>query len=299
MSSRLKSQIIQTLVYSDIFNYPLTINQIYKFLIGSNEITKDKISKEIKKIKSVSNLKEFFFLKGRENIVYQRIEREKESKKKLLLAKKAASCLSVIPKILLIGLSGNLAMNNAKKDDDIDFFIITEKDSIWLARFLSIWTLDVLGLRRKRIDKKVSNKICLNMFVDEDALNFNSRNHDLYTAHEITQMVPLFERKNMYKRFLHMNKWVVKYLPNSLNIQKLNRELSGNKIYKSRQHINILLLNYLVIFLEFFTKKIQLWYMRKHKTTEIITDKFLAFHPFNHKDRILKIYKRRIRDLET
>lgn len=289
-----KKSIIRTIIYADIFNYPLTIDEIYKYLITNKSITKAQIYKEIQKIKVIDSFRKHFFLKGKKFLVQKRLKKEKESDKKLLTAKKAAFYLSFIPSVLLIGLSGNLAMKNAQKNDDIDFFIICKKGTIWISRLLAILLLKLLRLHRSYNNADIENKICLNMFIDQSALDFFSSNKNLYTAHEIVQLMPLFKRKNIYQHFLNANRWVIEYLPNSLDIQKLNREFKNNKIKSSYKYIIVPLLNCFIVFIEFSAKKIQLLIMNKHKTTETITNKFLAFHPIDHKDRVLKLYKKRL-----
>jgi len=51
------------------------------------------------------------------------------------------------------------------------------------------------------------------MFVSEPALPESER--DLFSAHEVLQMEPVFDRGNTYKKFLLANKWVKTFLPNA------------------------------------------------------------------------------------
>ena len=59
--------------------------------------------------------------------------------------------LSIFPQIKLIGLSGSISMMNAKKDDDIDLFVITAKKRLFTGRFISLFLAQIFGLRRSRV----------------------------------------------------------------------------------------------------------------------------------------------------
>ena len=86
-------------------------------------------------------------------------------------------------------------MDNADKQDDIDFFIITAKGTMWTTRLCSAFLLSAAGLRRTPNQKQVANKICLNMFMQEGDLSLPASERDLFSAHEVLQMVPLWERE--------------------------------------------------------------------------------------------------------
>src|SRR3989338_6207035 len=81
-------------------------------------------------------------------------------------AQKVAQILGKIPQVQLVGLSGSVAVANAKKSDDIDFFIITKAGNLWSGRILILIFLQILGVRRRFGEKNVANKICCNLLFD-------------------------------------------------------------------------------------------------------------------------------------
>ena len=123
--------------------------------------------------------------------------------------------MSHIPTIKFIGISGGLALENATKDDDIDLFIIVKKGTLFTTRFWILALLEWKKLRRKRGDRYPANKVCVNLLVDESRLLWSAKKRDLYIAHEIAQIKPLFERDNSYQKFMDSNIWIRKFLPNS------------------------------------------------------------------------------------
>ena len=276
----IKTAIFKTLIYSDIFDYPLTKDGIWKFLISEKLIKRKEFEKELNSLVEFETTplgcnRSFYYLLGREEIVQTRIKRLEESRIKINRAKKIISLLSFIPTVLLIGISGGLALNNADEKDDIDLFVITSKGSLWITRLFLVCLLILMGQYRGR-GKKKSQKICLNMLIDESSLELQK---NLYTAHEIVQLLPIFQRDSSYKKFVGANKWIAKFLPNAIDGIK-NQELR----IKGGQY-PLFILNYLA-------KAIQLWYMKKHKTKEIISDHMLAFHPFDYKGFVLKEYNK-------
>lgn len=296
MQSEIERSILKTLAYSDIFNYPLTEDEIWSFLINNKIIDKNLIGNYLsshvkyKNSKTVFN-KGFYCFKKNKNIVNGRIKREKESNKKLIIAKKIISILSFIPTIQLIGISGALSMNNCDKDDDIDLFVITNKNSLWITRFFLLLILQFLNKRRKRFDNKTKDKICLNLLIDESRIAFKKERHDLYTAHEIVQMIPIFEKNNMYEKFIKSNIWVKKFLANSIKYR-------ANKNYMQKNTETVFSVVLCFIFricaLERLAKHFQHWYMKNHITSETVSDHILAFHPIDQREKTLSLYNKNL-----
>ncbi len=210
----MEKAILKTLIYGDIFDYPLKTFEIHKWLIGK-KLTLRQMEKALEKLTKkgkIKSKKDYFFLKKRDGLVRIRKKREKESRRFLYKAKFITWFLKSIPWIKLIGISGGLSMENAEKKDDIDLILITSKNRIWLTRFLVIVILDLLGVRRKVNMKQVSGKLCPNILLEEDKLE--QENKDIFVAHEILQMRVLWQRDKIYSKYLSDNDWVFKFLPN-------------------------------------------------------------------------------------
>lgn len=283
--------VLKTLIYSDIFDYPLKKQEIYKYLIENKRVSEESFDKILSFKNHQIVLKDnYYCLLGRENIIKKRIQREKESKIKLQIAQTIIKRISFLPTILFIGISGALAMGNAEKKDDIDLFIITQKNTLWFTRLFLIFLLKGMGKYRKRGDKNVANKICLNMFLDENNLELPVERQNLYSAHEIVQLLPIFQRQNTYQRFLNSNKWVNKFLSNAINKKVFNS-------IKSRKYFFSPVFNFIFFFLplELLSKKIQLHFIEKHKTVETVSDKLLAFHPIDYNKQTILLYANRLK----
>lgn len=279
-----RKAILQTIVYSDIFAYPLTRDELWHFLKTKQPARKKDFVQALHHLTpTILDKNGYYFLRGRDAILNQRASREKSSKPKLIIASRIAKKLSFIPTISFIGISGSLALSQASADDDIDLFIIVNAHTVWVSRLFILSLLALSGVRRKRMARETANKICTNMILDEQALQFSPSRHDTYTAHEIVQLKPLFNRNGCYQRFLSANNWVKNFMPNAL--EQTGKEIkiektSGNWLFSIFEHI---------------IKKIQIAKINKTRTTETVTDTLLAFHPSDNRKKIMAEYEKRVR----
>lgn len=245
--------------YHNLFDYPLTFNEFIKWSCG----VKLKIKSELK----IVSKNGYSFISGREGLVYKRNIRKRYSEKKIAIAKKAAGFLRIIPTIKMIGVTGSVAMYNADRYDDIDLLIITSKGKLWTTRLIAYLLLKLFGFKlRKPFLKDVNNKLCLNMWIDESDLIWKKSARNIYTAHEILQIIPLFTKDGVYDSFMSANGWALKYWPNALGKKHYNIKYNRKKITK----------------FDLFEKAAfcaQIVYMKPRKTREVITRTRAIFHP--------------------
>ncbi len=207
------------------------------------------------------------------------LTREKISAAKLFLW--AAEYHTVVH---LIGLTGSLAMKNARKNDDVDFFIISAPHRVWTARALLLLTAALLGMRRKRNDASPAGKICMNLFFDGTDLVVPRHKQTLYVAHEIVQMKPQFVKNNTYAQFLHENRWIDAYFPNARKV--LASQLRAPAHFRSRTvtQSSGLIGN---LFEKLF-KKLQQKIMEKHRTNELVSNTQMWFYPDDFEEKLRK-----------
>jgi hypothetical protein len=123
------------------------------------------------------------------------------------------------------------------------------------------------------------------MWLDESDLIWSKKDRNLYTAHEIAQIVPLIDKEKTYERFLWKNKWILDFWPNSIRLQdtKILR-------YKDTRAKNLVSgIQYLISKpIEKICYQLQLKYMKKKITREIITPTRALFHPQDWGKIVLK-----------
>lgn len=280
--------ILKSLIYADIFHFPLTDAELWHYLISERNITRREFSSSLHtllKKKMIGCTDGYYHLPTRTRDVPRRRYRAKASKKKLLIARRVALRIAGIPTVFFVGVSGSLAMSNAGKADDIDLFIITKTNRLFTTRLMVLLLLEKMGIRRKRNEKYVDNKICVNLLIDESEFIWPIRQRDVYTAHEIAQLIPLFDREQTYERFLLANPWVKKFLPNA----KM-KQFSHPREQKISLWVQVLC----HAPVELPVRVMQIYYLRQHQTNENVGKTKLFFHPLNYRLKVLRLLSLRM-----
>ncbi len=294
---KVEKAILKTLIYADIFDYPLTVFEIHKWLIG-RKVTLRQVEKTIEGLKGKGKVKsqgEYYFLSERDGLVVKRKRREKRSEQYLRKTRILTQILRLVPWIKLVGVSGGLAVENADRSDDIDLFIITGKNRLWISRLLVLGLLSLTGQRRKVGDfgRKIAGKLCINTLLEEDRLAQISK--DIYLAHEVLQMRPLWYRNGIYSKYLLDNEWAFKFLPNWVGNARGPATLSLRGALATKQsRLPRELRSLAMTWVEKLAKWWQLQYMSKPQGMERIEDGALYFHPQDIRPKILKLYKQKI-----
>lgn len=211
----MEKAILQTLCYHDLFSYPLTLEEIHRFLIGRRATLKE-VRLALKKMigRKVENLGKFYFLKNRREIVAFRKKRKKYARKKQRIARRLTKFLKLLPTVKMVALTGTVAVDNAEEDDDIDLLIVTNAQRLWITRIGAVLLIELLASRPLLEKNRLRDAICLNILLDENHLRMPSQKQNLYVAHEIAQMEILWQKDDVYQKFLEENQWVEKFLPN-------------------------------------------------------------------------------------
>jgi hypothetical protein len=204
--TRLDEQILRTLLYFDIFNYPLRSEEVLKFL-GIPALDKSIVTSRLNILHDqniIFRFDEFFSMKNDGSYVERRISGNKEAEKYFVVAERTASFISKFPFVRSVMASGSLSKGYMDKDSDLDFFIVTAPKRLWIAR-----TLLVLY---KRIFLANSHKyFCVNYFVDEEHLEIEEKN--LFTATELATVIPLYGSQQ-YGKLQAVNSWLNEFFPN-------------------------------------------------------------------------------------
>ncbi len=227
MPAELEQNIFATICYYDVLMYPLTLFEIWKYLMVENyqenvenlqtkicfsDIT-NSLEKNFLKDK-IENYQGFYFLRGQKMLVSERISRNKLSEKKYKRIIKVVRFLRIIPFVRMIGVTGRMAMKNAQEKSDLDLFIILEKEHIFTGRILVTLATHILGVRR--YGKKIANRICLNYFITTGSLKIGTQ--DIFSSSEYFFILPVFGFA-CFKKFQKANNWIKKYHKNYVPIE--------------------------------------------------------------------------------
>jgi len=249
--SKLESDILNTVIYFDIFDFPLTSFEIWKNLyskeksnlkeiidvLDNSDVIKEKLDKK----------ESFYFLKNREDIITKRKSNYIVSYNKYKKGIKFIKLISHFSCFKSIFISNNMSIDNSKNESDIDLFIVSRKNKIWTSRFISAFIAKILGLRPTLKTKK--DKICLSIFLDQKDLNLKKvcSKKDAHFLYWVNQIVPVFDPSNIYKKFINENNWIKEDLSNIFEYKTGHKRLVENNTNKKviRKFSNILSLNFL------------------------------------------------------
>ncbi len=270
---KLDKAIFSTLAYSDHFNFPLSIEEMYVRLVGARSSRPQTMLRiqQLVKSKVISQSGEYFHLPNRSHLVALRQQNQITSNKLLIRARSLSSNISRLSSnILAIYLTGSLAVGNAGGDADIDLMIITKNNRLWTTRLTITSYATLYGLRRTPRSTTNSGKLCLNLYLTPRAFLLPSDRRSLYTAYELIQTKPLYDPFDTYSQLLSTNSWITQYLPNFPLPKKDHQPLYDFKSLRLYDNLLEKVLYYL-----------QLLYMRRKITREYITPHAAFFHPNN------------------
>jgi hypothetical protein len=267
---RAREAAIATACYADIFDYPLQIREFHLWSLFGG--------KRADHIRALHRINGYIVLRGREHLVKKRLTLKRHQEEKWNIARRFARIAGYIPTVRLVGVTGGLAMNNAGPGDDVDLFIVAADGTVWITRLITVLLADLYGMRRKPGVREIKNTVCLNMFVSVRGMPVPAEERDCYSAHEILQMEPLLEEKGTYHSFISDNAWVRSFLPRAWT----QRVILQPAIIPRTPSAVI----WIFRIFEFWAKLLQIWYMKKPKTKEIVTDNRLRFHPSDARVRV-------------
>lgn len=276
MIRAMEKDILKTLSYFHHFNTPLTLHYIHIFYPKAISVSLlDKYLENLcsKKLvdKDYIDSDLYYTLGGMQEIRSYTVAKGL-AKQKLLIVRTYLEVLKIMPSIDFIGISGSLSMDNAKEDDDIDLCIISKPHRMWTSRITAIVLAYSMGLKRKRGTKSDKDKVCLNLFFDGREINIPREKQNAFVGHELLQMKVILDKNNTYQRFLHENRWVLRYFPNARSYYPFS---PTKKLVRKSDW----LMRKIGDMLEGIFKHIQLYCIGKHVTTERIYPNQLWFFP--------------------
>jgi len=204
-----QEHILRTLLYFDIFNYPLKSEEIFRFL-GTNHVDAAFVNRNLKELVAldmVYEFGEFFSVQDNEVNIARRISGNQQAEKYLIVAQRQARRISSFPFVRGVMASGSLSKGYMDESCDLDFFIVTEPGKLWIARTLLVMY--------KRLFLFNSHKyFCVNYFVDSAHLEIEEKN--LFTATELATVLPLYDAES-YRQLQNSNAWLKKFFPNYIS----------------------------------------------------------------------------------
>ncbi|MBN1258211.1 hypothetical protein JXA05_00430 [Candidatus Peregrinibacteria bacterium] len=210
----LRDSIIQTIAWFDLFDFPLTAEEVQAYLYNYN---KPLHIKEVKGIlgqlleeRQIELIKDHYVLPGRAVTVETRKTRKFIAEKLWNRVKLYGQYMRNVPFVRMIAVCNNLSYNNASEQSDIDLFVVVKPGRMWIARLLITLILQFFGVRRH--GNKVAGRFCLSFFVTDKKLGMEElalKPEDPYLAYWTKLLSPIYD-EGAYEEFKKANEnWIL------------------------------------------------------------------------------------------
>lgn len=204
--SLVEAGVLKSLLYFDIFQYPLNAAELKALHPIKNSNSED-ISLALNRLlenRRIHQHGEFFQLPEAPSYADRRKSGNQLAVQRMQRALQRSRLVAAFPFVKAVMISGSLSKNYMEAGSDIDFFIITAPGRLWVTRTLLI--------AFKKIFLFNSHKdFCLNYFIDTDHLEIEDKN--IFTATEVAFLLPT-HNPALYKAFRAANTWADAYYPN-------------------------------------------------------------------------------------
>ncbi|MBD3386092.1 hypothetical protein GF407_14350 [candidate division KSB1 bacterium] len=161
-------------------------------------------------------------MKGKEDTIRSINYRMGRGKQLLTMAEKTARMIRHLPFIRGIYISGDLSKGVATTDSDIDFFIISAPQRVYLSKLFLALFRRIFFLNPKKL-------LCFNYILDERHLELDDKNH--FVAMEIAYLRMLYNQ-DLFDKFLAANGWVTEFVPRYRSVHA-----GVNKLYLKKSKI--------------------------------------------------------------
>lgn len=120
--------------------------------------------------------------------------------------RKYLNLIKWIPWIKMIWVGNSISMNAWTPDSDIDLFIVTSTNRLWIVRILITLIFQILWVRKT--SRKHAGRFCLSFFTTDKSLDFSNFaiENDVYLYFRILYFKPILDFDNTYEKFIESNK---------------------------------------------------------------------------------------------
>lgn len=208
---------LKTILYFSIFRHPLKIEEIHSYTNYDDILDTEKELNRLIDQKIVIKIDEFYVYGSDLDSVTKRLKGNLQAKKALLKASRKSKFISKFPYVEAVAVSGSLSKGYYGENSDIDFFVITKPNKLWICRTLLMLYKKIFLLNSRKY-------FCINYFVSTSSLEIEEKNR--FTATELRTLIPM-AGKDVFEEFYHKNSWVNDYFskfnPDLSHVQNLKK----------------------------------------------------------------------------
>ena len=220
---------------SEYLNFPFTVEEVANYFLPKVNVTGEQLRSMILagNFNDIPiHVRDGYLVTSETQSESSRLEREYMSAAKLDSASGFARLLKrLVPFIRTVAVTGSVAYGSADRWDDIDLFIVTKRNRLWLTAFMTLILVrlnKMLGLRPSHLCP-----FCLSYVHDEEGFAAESqknRTNPLF-ARELLKAKPI-AGADQYRKILEKNDWVGRFYsaPYAAKLRGLEQETDPEPI---------------------------------------------------------------------
>lgn len=267
----IEHSLYQTLSYTHIFHYPLTLSELqFRLIWQKSDIVPSlgQLKQAVNQLlveRKIERSGPYYFLPHQKKRVFTRQQKTHWSFIRWQEVTRLKGIFRLLPWVKAVYVTGSLSMNNIHSPgDDIDVLVVTSARRLWLTRALTIVIFSWLGKYRLH-DQHGQYQWCFNLWLDDHHLTLPVDQRNIYSAYEIIQAKQIFGAQNVLRV---NNAWVGAYLA-SFNSAPTSQP---KEVEKNRWPD-------LFDYLEQLAFLLQRMYMKRRQTIEKVGAGYAFFHP--------------------
>jgi hypothetical protein len=297
----MNQSILKTLAYFDLFEYPLTSLEVWKYLQAPSPCSLLEVRHGLATLMErgeIEHQRGFWVLPGKGACVLSRLERYVIAERKFGKALHAVRYLRRVGSIRMIAVANTLAWAHARDGSDIDFFIVTRPHALWKSRLAGVSPFALFGLRPRPAEER--DMFCFSFFAAETALDLAPlaiEPEDPYLLYWIATLVPVYDPDGLLEAVWDANPWVTHALPNmrrALPVARRRRTSSAAleaPVTLTRAGIG----EQCARTLQLLRLPIVLRKSLNHTDGVVVTDEILKFHVNDRRKEIAERFRERVK----
>lgn len=313
----IRNSILATLTYYGLFEMPLTLVEISKYLVNPGRLAKlmeeegnfgiREIAEELEHLTKIGLVGEhngFYAITSELERWYdRRIAREKVAAQKWKKLLRLAWWFQAVPYLRAMFVSGSLAVSNAGPKSDFDVLVVAASGRLYTCRILLSLTASLLRARRTKDDAVAPDKFCFNHYITDSRLRLDYQS--LYNAQTYVNLCPIMSRDGIADRFYRENSWLTTYVyPFKPGRQTIRRSIEESSVLRVIAMIGERVLRTRAgDWIELKLKSYQQARIRNNPVTyepggrTVFTDDQLEFHPHSAEAGLIGRYNSSLRAL--
>ncbi|EKD76660.1 MAG: hypothetical protein ACD_43C00030G0010 [uncultured bacterium] len=299
--SPLERSILETIVYFDLFDYPLTLTELHRYLWQSTASLTE-VAEAATRLRQVELRDGIVCLRGRGELAKIRADRYLESERKFLLRRNYLWLLSLLPGVQAIWIVNTMAYHNVRRSSDIDLLIVTAPGKIWSTRFFTTAVAKILGLRPA--EHHTQDTLCLSFYLTADELNLQAltaNDNERYEAYWLAETMPVYDPANLLKQCFIANPWLEQCLPNAQPMALHNNRMVQQTWFHNMLHFcgRFLLWESLWRWLQIqlLPKKLKALNGPVASAVVVLSPTILKFHTRDPRPELLKRWEEKFKNL--